>query len=196
MRSVRHTTMLAVLAIVLAACSGGEGEAGTTTSTTEPPAPTTTTRPPATTQPPAATTTTIATTTTRSGPVATATTTVVQIQLTALGYYEGDTDGVAGPITVAAIEAFQEDAGITVDGEYGPETAEALADAVEADTDFVESIQEDLTELGLYSGPIDGDYGSGTVAAVEKLQEQCDIEVDGRFTVKTHLCLIDALANA
>ena len=74
--------------------------------------------------------------------------------------------------------------------------AEALATAVEADTDFIEGVQEDLTEVGLYTGPIDGDYGSGTVAAIEKLQEQCDIEVDGRFTVKTHLCLVAELATA
>ena len=191
MKSVRHTAWVAVLAAVLAACSGGDGEAGTTTSSTAAPAPTTTTRAPVTTQ----ATTTLAPTTTTPGQVATATTTVVQVHLTALGYFEGDTDGVAGPVTVAAIEAFQKDAEIEVDGEYGPETAEALATAVEEDTDFIEAIQEDLTEVGLYTGPIDGDYGSGTVVAVEKLQEQCEIDVDGRFTVKTHLCLIEALDN-
>jgi peptidoglycan hydrolase-like protein with peptidoglycan-binding domain len=187
--------LVGVLAIVLAACSGEDGEAGTTTSTTAAPVATTTTRPPVTTTTPASTTT-IATTTTAAGPVATATTAVVQEQLEALGYFEGVKDGVAGPVTVAALEAFQEDAEITVDGEFGPETAEALATAVEADTDFVKGIQEDLTEIGLYTGPTDGDYGSGTVAAVEKLQEQCEIEVDGRFTVKTHLCLIAELATA
>ena len=195
MRSVRHMALVGVLAIVVAACSGGDGEAGTTTSSTAAPVATTSTRAPTTTTPPASTTT-IAPTTTIGGPVATATTAVVQQQLRALGYFEGDTDGVAGPVTVAALEAFQEDAEITVDGEFGPETAEALATAVEADTDFIEGVQEDLTEVGLYTGPIDGDYGSGTVAAIEKLQEQCDIEVDGRFTVKTHLCLVAELATA
>lgn len=194
MRSVRLITAIAALALVAAACSsGGEGEAATTTSTTTTAPSATTTLPPTTA--PASTTTTVAETTTTgpTGPVATATVAVVQQHLTALGYFEGDIDGVPGPVTVAALESFQTDAEITVDGEYGPETAEALADAVEADEEFVKERQEELMELGLYPGPADGDYGGGTVTAVENLQEQCEIEVDGRFTVKTHLCLIAAL---
>jgi len=194
MRSVRLITAIAALALVAAACSsGGEGEAATTTSTTTTAPSATTTLPPTTA--PASTTTTVAETTTTgpTGPVATATVAVVQQHLTALGYFEGDIDGVPGPVTVAALESFQTDAEITVDGQYGPETAEALADAVEADEEFVKERQEELMELGLYPGPADGDYGGGTVTAVENLQEQCEIEVDGRFTVKTHLCLIAAL---
>lgn len=196
MRSVRLMTAIAALALAAAACSsGGEGESATTTSTTTTAPSATTTLPPTTAPATTTTTTTVAETTTTgpTGPVATATIAVVQQHLTALGYYEGDLDGVPGPVTVAAIESFQTDAEITVDGEYGPETAEALADAVEADEDFVKERQEELMELGLYPGPADGDYGGGTVTAVERLQEQCEIDVDGRFTVRTHLCLIAAL---
>ena len=74
-------------------------------------------------------------------------------------------------------------------GDYGPETYIALADALEADEEFITTVQEDLMELKLYPGPADGDYGSGTVKGIEALQEQCDIDVDGRFTPQTHLCL-------
>jgi peptidoglycan hydrolase-like protein with peptidoglycan-binding domain len=192
---------IAALALVVAACSSeGDGEAATTTSTTTT-APSAITTVPATTSTSAgagATTTTVApaeTTTTASGPVATATTAVVQEQLTALGYFDGDADGVPGPVTVTAIETFQTDAEITVDGEYGPETAAALAVAVQENPEFVTEVQEDLMEIGLYPGPADGDYGKGTVAAVERLQAECELEVDGMFTVRTQLCLIDQLAE-
>lgn len=194
MRSLGLMAAIAALALVMAACSSeGDGEAAITTTTTTT-APSAITTVPSTTS--TSTTTTAApaeTTTTASGPVATATTAVVQEQLTALGYFEGDTDGVPGPMTVTAIEAFQTDAEITVDGEYGPETATALAVAVQENPEFVTGVQEDLMEIGLYPGPADGDYGQGTVAAIERLQAECELEVDGMFTVRTHLCLIDQL---
>ena len=121
---------------------------------------------------------------------------MIQQELAALGYFEGVPDGLLGPMTVEAITAFQTDAGITADGAYGPETYEALADAMEDDPDIVEAIQEDLMELKLYPGPADGDYGSGTLRAVEALQTKCEIEVDGRFTPYTHVCLEQQMGRA
>ena len=56
-------------------------------------------------------------------------------------------------------------------------------------------IQEDLMELRIYGGPADGDSGAGTQKAVERLQERCGMEFDGVFTVWTHLCLEDELAD-
>ena len=185
----RGLAVVAALALVLAACGSDSDETTTTTSTTFP---TQTTA--STTSTTAAQATTSSTTTTAS-PYGGATllTQVIQQELTALGYFEGGADGILGPMTVEAITAFQTDAGITADGAYGPETYEALADALEADPAIVEVMQEDLKELDLYSGPIDGDYGSGTVKAVEALQEDCGIDVDGRFTPYTHVCLEQAL---
>jgi peptidoglycan hydrolase-like protein with peptidoglycan-binding domain len=118
------------------------------------------------------------------------------MELTALGFFEGPSDGILGPATEEAIKAFQTDAGITADGQYGPETYIALADALEADTDFVTEVQKDLMEIKLYPGPDDGDYGSGTVKAVEALQENCKMNVDGRFTPKTHVCLEQEMGRA
>lgn len=181
---------VAALALVLAACGSGTDDTSTTTTSTTFPTQST-----ATTSTTAAQATTSSTTTTSPFGGATLLTQVIQQELKALGYFEGGTDGILGPETVEAITAFQTDAGITADGAYGPETYIALADALEADPAIVEVIQEDLMELKLYPGPADGDYGSGTVKGVEELQEDCGIDVDGRFTPYTHVCLEQALGN-
>ncbi len=181
---------MAVLALAFAACSSDSGDTTTSTSTTFPTETTSTT----TTVPP---TTTSSSTTTTTSPYGGATllTSIIQQELRILGYFQGEPDGILGPVTEEALKEFQTDAGITVDGEYGPETYIALADALEADTDFVTTVQEDLMELKLYPGPADGDYGGGTVKAIESLQETCGIEIDGRFTPQTHLCLEEAMGR-
>jgi peptidoglycan hydrolase-like protein with peptidoglycan-binding domain len=189
MRYRRGLAALAVFALVLAACSSG-AEDTTTTRPTMPPSSTVATT--------SSTSSTTSSTTSTTSPYGGATllTSVIQMELTVLGYFEGNPDGILGPKTEEAIAAFQKDAGITADGQYGPETYLALADALEADTDFVTDVQEDLMELKLYAGPADGDYGSGTIKAVEALQEQCKMDVDGRFTPKTHICLEEQMGRA
>lgn len=115
----------------------------------------------------------------------------MQIDLTALGYFDGVTDGIAGEQTRAAIAKFQADAGIEADGEFGPVTDAALVPLLMADEAYVENVQEALTDKDLYSGPIDGDYGRGTKAAVEDLQASCDIEPTGEIDIATRLCLFE-----
>lgn len=46
--------------------------------------------------------------------------------------------------------------------------------------DEVRRIQERLGALGLYRGPLDGDFGGGTEAAVKAFQQQNGLEVDGQ----------------
>ncbi len=138
------------------------------------------------------TTTTVAETTTTTqgtGVTATATTFVVQGDLTALGYFDGAIDGIAGEVTRAAIAAFQTDAGIEADGEFGPVTDAAMYPLLQNDGPYVETVQEALAELELYTGPIDGDYGRGTRAAVERLQADCGVEETGDLDIATRLCL-------
>ncbi len=171
-----------VIALVATAC-GGDDAAETTTTAAPPSTVATTTSTSST------TTTTLATTTTDDGLVATATTLVVQVDLTALGYFEGAIDGIAGPETQSAIARFQGDAGIEADGVFGPVTDEAMVPQLQALPEYVEQVQEDLTERELYTGPIDGDYGDGTRAAVEKLQAECELEETGELEINTRICL-------
>ena len=193
MRPLRSLSSVIVVALVVAACSSDGDDAADTTTTTAATATTTTV---------ATTTTTVATTTTTTtippAEGATALVSAIQQQLAALGYFEGDVDGIYGPVTAEALRQFQTDAGITADGQYGPETYDALATAVQRNADYVTDVQEGLQELGLYSGRADGQYGSGTKRAVESLQEDCELapEVDGRMTPLTHVCLEQALADA
>ncbi len=53
----------------------------------------------------------------------------LQRALKALGFYTATVDGDFGPITEAAVKAFQRQAGITVDGIVGPETWGAIGGA-------------------------------------------------------------------
>ncbi len=170
-------------ALLMASC-GGDTAAETTTTTAFVESTTST----------SSTTTTVpATTTSTTLPTlgATATMYVVQGDLTALGYFDGVIDGIAGQVTTAAIASFQSDSGIEADGEFGPVTDAAMYPLLQEDTAYIEGVQEVLTELEFYTGPIDGDYGKGTVAAVKKLQASCELEESGELDIGTRLCLFE-----
>jgi peptidoglycan hydrolase-like protein with peptidoglycan-binding domain len=187
MKNVRLGILLGVFTLVVAACGGSATETTTTTAAvvvTPPPTTTVTT----TTIP-----TTTTTTTTVAGPGATSTMLVVQGDLTILGYFTGTIDGIPGEETQSAIAKFQADAGIEADGEFGPVTDAAMVEALHADDVYVKLVQKNLTELDLYTGPLDGDYGKGTRSAVEKLQASCDLEETGDLDIATRLCLAGLL---
>jgi peptidoglycan hydrolase-like protein with peptidoglycan-binding domain len=183
-RTRRLSIVAAVLALVATACGGGDDATTTTTAAAL------ATTPPATSAP--VTVTTPAPTTTSTPPgsdlPATATTLVVQGDLTFLGFYTGPIDGIAGDETQAAITAFQKDAGIEADGQYGPETDAAMAETLESNEEYVTGLQEFLMDLELYPGPADGDYGSGTQRAVKAFQADCEIEETGSLDIATRLC--------
>ena len=188
MRIGRLYVAAVVLGLVAASCGGGDEASSSSTtppSTTTTLASTTTAPPSTTTAPPSTTTTTHV----DSSIPATSTIVVVQGDLTTLGYFDGAIDGIAGEVTKAAIAAFQTNAGIEADGEYGPITDAAMAEALAADEGYVTELQEFLVEQKLYGGPVDGDYGKGTIRAVEKFQKSCEIEETGTLNIATRLCL-------
>jgi peptidoglycan hydrolase-like protein with peptidoglycan-binding domain len=183
MRKITSGGLIVATALIVAAC-GGDAATDTTTTTVSETSSTT-----------SSTTTTIpetsTTSTTTPSQPATSTMYVVQGDLTALGYFDGVIDGIAGEVTTAAIASFQSDTGLEVDGEFGPNTDAAMYPLLQKDSAYVEGVQESLTELEFYTGPIDGDYGKGTQAAVKKLQASCDLEETGEIDIDTRLCLFN-----
>lgn len=146
------------------------------------------------------TVTTAAPTTTAAGQTTAANPAVAQLQLvmSSLGYYSGPIDGVYEAETAAAVKAMQQALGVTADGIFGAETYVALkanAKTAAAATSIVVSIQTTLKRYGYYSGPIDGDYGAETTAAVKHLQTHLGVTADGRLGPETVAAFNKAVAN-
>jgi hypothetical protein len=78
------------------------------------------------------TTTSTSTTSTTKAPITTAAIRVLQTDLVKVGCYSGQVDGVSGPLTIAAVKAFQAASGISADGVYGSQTKLKLIAAVNA----------------------------------------------------------------
>jgi peptidoglycan hydrolase-like protein with peptidoglycan-binding domain len=139
-------------------------------------------------------TTTATTTTTPEQPTTPSGPAVADLQkvMTQLGYYTGPIDGVYSDATTAAVTEMQKDLGVTADGVYGPATDAALKGKAK---DVVVQIQTALTQYGYYMGPIDGVYGADTQAAVQKLQAELGVTVDGRFSAETADAFNTAVAD-
>lgn len=95
-----------------------------------------------------------------------------------LGYDPGPIDGLYGEQTQEAVLAFQEAAGLETTGHLDEPTALALADSSpEVRVLAIEALQIELTELGYYSGLIDGVFGEQTGEALGAFQEAEGLEV-------------------
>ncbi len=95
-------------------------------------------------------------------------------------------DGDFGAKTQGAVKSFQQGNGLTVDGVAGPATWQALPgdpDTPELGNGStgseVSALQQALQKAGLYAGPIDGQFGPNTEAAVRAYQTQRGVTVDG-----------------
>ncbi|MGE6299615.1 C40 family peptidase, partial [Guptibacillus hwajinpoensis] len=64
--------------------------------------------------------------------------TALQTELESLGYYSYNLDGIYGQITEDAVEEFQEDEGLTVDGIAGPEVMGALSSSESEATEMAD----------------------------------------------------------
>jgi peptidoglycan hydrolase-like protein with peptidoglycan-binding domain len=139
----------------------------------------------------------------------------VQSRLDKFGYYSGALDGIYGAATVAAVQAFQARNGLTADGKVGANTVKILysSNAIAADPsaatptptptqsfgivptrtlregssgDDVKSVQSRLKALGYYTGTVDGNYGTGTMAAVASFQLRNNLSADGVAGKRTY----------
>lgn len=113
------------------------------------------------------------------------------------GHYKGLIDGIAGPMTINAVRAFQRQQGLVVDGYAGPITIARLKTVtkgaakpkpkptpkkpVQKATTNDRNIQRALATMGLYKGRIDGVNGPMQKAAVRDYQKRSGLYVDGNW---------------
>src|SRR5579863_8555777 len=103
-----------------------------------------------------------------------------------------DADGIFGPATRAALEAFQRLRGLRVDGVCGPQTWNTLVEAgfrmgdrflyrrtPMLRGDDVAELQQRLCTLGFDTGRVDGIFGDATVRALGEFQRNAGLPVDG-----------------
>lgn len=120
----------------------------------------------------------------------------VQSCLKRLGYFNGPVNGNFASITEAAVRKFQRDSGISAIGIVGPRTQAALqrrcgtGGRISADTcrrglrsgcdgAAVRELQQNLTTLGVYNGPVTGRFRQLTKNAVVNFQRENGINPIG-----------------
>lgn len=115
----------------------------------------------------------------------------IQRRLTGFGI-QTEVDGFYGAKTFQAVQGFQEDRGLPVDGIVGPETWRTLVDAgfrlgdrmlyrrsPMMRGDDVSRLQQGLGSLGFDAGKVDGLFGSDTLRAVLDFQHNRGMAEDG-----------------
>jgi peptidoglycan hydrolase-like protein with peptidoglycan-binding domain/DNA invertase Pin-like site-specific DNA recombinase len=128
----------------------------------------------------------------------------LQRRLRVLGQDPGPIDGLFGPLTRAAVERFQQTAGVSVDGIVGQQTRKALRSAsplafargegigTPGGSDQVRSVQRGLRRLNHEPGRVDGLYGPRTEAAVARFQRAAGLTASGQVDRRTLKALADA----
>ena len=122
---------------------------------------------------------------------------MLQIVLKNYGYYESKIDGEFGPASKKALKDFQTSNDLISDGILGINTCNALnknesvvkktsnnstisiSQSENSQSIVIINAQKKLTELGLYSGNIDGINGSQTKNAVQNFQNKAGLIPDG-----------------
>jgi peptidoglycan hydrolase-like protein with peptidoglycan-binding domain len=107
-----------------------------------------------------------------------------QEALQRLGYYRGRVDGVSGPQMRAAVTDFRRTNGLPPGSSMDVQTRSVLTSSEakgkqSADLDQ-RQVQQMLTDLGYYRGPIDGISGPQTRAAVAVFRQEHDLPPGGK----------------
>ena len=68
-------------------------------------------------------------------------------------------------------------------------TTSTTTEASPATTAIVIELQQVMTQLGYYDGPIDGVYGQGTIDGVKAMQTDLGVTADGIYGAETHNAL-------
>jgi murein DD-endopeptidase MepM/ murein hydrolase activator NlpD len=117
-------------------------------------------------------------------------TAALQAALRAERLYEGDVDGIAGPMTRSAVRRLQARRRLAVDGIAGPQTRRALGRRGRPDLGSrplregargwdVAALQFLLARHGFPSGSVDGGLGPRTAAALARFQAWAGVTADG-----------------
>jgi peptidoglycan hydrolase-like protein with peptidoglycan-binding domain len=112
----------------------------------------------------------------------------LQVLLTNLSVYIGTIDGIFGRDVKSAVIAYQHRVFLVEDGIVGPLTWQALYAGGPVNMPILQQGSKGKTVLTLqrllnitkdYLGAIDGDFGSGTKAAVQAFQKRSGLVADG-----------------
>jgi peptidoglycan hydrolase-like protein with peptidoglycan-binding domain len=132
----------------------------------------------------------------------------VQERLRQVGAYSGRADGIWGPDSQAALERFQQGRGLQVTGQLnqataatlglspvellaarpgvaGTESVPAAAASGTLSRAAVRNVQFRLRTLGFYRGQVDGTWGAGTQAAIERFQQGRGLQPTGQINPAT-----------
>jgi len=123
----------------------------------------------------------------------------VQYLVTAQGHSTG-VDGVFGPLTKSAVEAFQSSRGLGADGIVGPQTWSQLIIQVQqgSNGDAVRAVQSQIHSRGDGANQVavDGIFGSVTNDAVRAFQTLLGLPVDGIVGPQTWNYLVNGYLAA
>lgn len=138
----------------------------------------------------------------------------LQRRLADLGYYSGPVTGYFDPATQAAVTQFQQSNGLAADGIVGSATSSVLYEADSASPvegppasgssasqpyaggGDVSSLQQQLTQLGYYTGSATGVFDEQTQTAVMNFQRDRGLAVDGIVGQATQAALYQAPAQS